>query len=150
MSSVVVNDSAWRDLVRRVSKTHYVKVGVLGQSQPVSGEIGVVELATMHEMGLGVPERSFIRRTFREKQKQTAEVCAKLSRQVVTGKMSLHDAHEALGLWASAEVKKTVTEGPGVPPPLAESTIARKGSTRPLIDTGRMIGAITHEVVEGE
>ena len=34
----------------------------------------------------------------------------------------------------------------GIPPPLAESTIARKGSSVPLIDTGQLRSAVTYEV----
>jgi hypothetical protein len=34
----------------------------------------------------------------------------------------------------------------GIEPGLNERTIERKGSSKPLIDTGRLKGSITHEI----
>ncbi len=42
------------------------------------------------------------------------------------------------------KVKEKITEG--IPPPLRETTIARKGSSKPLIDTGTLRASITHKV----
>jgi hypothetical protein len=36
-----------------------------------------------------------------------------------------------------------------IPPRLADSTVAKKGSDRPLIDTGRMLGGLSHAVEHG-
>jgi hypothetical protein len=36
----------------------------------------------------------------------------------------------------------------GVPPPNAESTIKKKGSSKTLIDTGEMLGHVTHKQTE--
>lgn len=33
-----------------------------------------------------------------------------------------------------------------IPPPLSPETIRRKGSTTPLIDTGQLVGSITHQI----
>jgi hypothetical protein len=50
---------------------------------------------------------------------------------------------DALGQQMVSDVNQTVRSGAGVPPPLKPATIARKGSSRPLVDTGRLLSAIT-------
>ena len=153
---VRLDDRALRRLQKRLeaSGNAHVKVGVLGSkggnAPHDSSGISLVELAAIHEFGspaAGIPERSFIRRTFIEKRRELEEVITKLARGVVAGKLDMRRALDILGAWASAEVKKTVTAGAHIPPPLKPATIERKGSDRPLIDTGRLIGAVTWEVV---
>ena len=65
--------------------------------------------------------------------------------------LQLHDkpaearnALDALGLAAQAAVRNKIVSGPFVPN--APSTIARKGSDRPLIDTGAMLAAVNYVV----
>lgn len=137
-----------------------VKVGVLasrgGNAQHVDADgkatgITMVELAAIHEFGspaANIPERSFIRRTFIEKQDALAGVIAKLARGVVTEKITLERALNVLGAWGAAEVKKTVTLGAHIPPPLQPETVARKKSNRPLVDTGRMVDSVQWEIVK--
>jgi hypothetical protein len=50
-----------------------------------------------------------------------------------------------LGQWGAAAVKRTITSGQ-VTPPDAPGTIARKGSSTPLIDEGQLVNAITYAV----
>lgn len=145
---------AWKKLEDKLSRVKgaHVKVGILaskGGNEDRDG-ISMVELAAIHEFGspaAGVPERSFIRRTVAEKQDLIAKLTAKLAKRVVEKNFPIAQALGVLGTVVAAEIKKTVTVGAGVPPKNAPSTIARKGSDRPLIDTGRMIDAVSHEVV---
>ena len=71
---------------------------------------------------------------------------AKIGAAIFAGRMDPRRGLELLGAFAAAEVKKTITAGAGVPPPNAPSTIAKKGSDRPLVDTGRLLGAIQWEI----
>ena len=110
--------------------------------------VSMVELAAIHEFGsrkAGIPERSFIRRTFNSKRKQLAAMQVKLARAIVLRKLPVKSAYEILGQWAAAEVKKTITQTK-IPPPLKKETIRRKKSDRPLVNTGKLLNAITHEV----
>lgn len=144
----------WRDLMMRVAgmgKAH-VKVGVLA-SKSGSAESGfdMVALAATHEFGSpkhGIPERSFIRRTFAEKPGELATTTRAIATKFVRGEVSIEKALNILGLWASNAVKNRVTVDT-IPPPNAPATIARKGSDRPLVDTGRMINAVTWAVDYG-
>jgi hypothetical protein len=47
----------------------------------------------------------------------------------------------------NAIVKKMLSN---VPPPNAESTIKKKKSSKTLVDTGEMVGHVTHRISEGE
>lgn len=156
---VSYNDDGWRKLLAQVEGLDRwtVHVGILvskggeevDPGEDGDGDLTLLELAAIHEFGLGlVPERSFIRRTFREKQGELRAICEKLCKAVITRNMPVPRAYALLGQWGAAAVKRTITEGEGVPPALAQATIDRKGSDRPLVDTGRLINAITYEVVE--
>jgi hypothetical protein len=154
---VTVKDGVWKQLLARahdLDKAH-AKVGVLsekgGDAAHGDGDITMTELMAIHEFGseaANIPERAPIRTTFAENEGETVEICAKLSKAVVTGGMPARKALGLLGAWGAAQVKKRITEGEHLPPPNAPATIARKGSERPLVDTGRLVGAINYEVVD--
>ncbi len=163
MSDVTIDDKVWRrlkKLLKRMTvKDPHARVGVLstkGGRETTEEGITMVDLAAIHEFGLpsrNIPERSFIRRTFRTKEKDVADVTAKLAKQLVAEKISLAKALNALGAWGAAEVKKTVTEDEHIPPPLKKRTIEgrrRKDgvtSDRPLMDTGRLVASVQWDVV---
>lgn len=147
------NDRLWRSILKRVEKADgpHVQVGVLaskGGSADHDG-ISMVELAAVHEFGApgaGIPERSFIRRTFHEKRKELGAITGRLAKQVLTKSLEVPRALDMLGAWGANEVKNTIAKGPHIPPPLKPATIARKGSSRPLVDTGRLLNSIQWEV----
>lgn len=157
---VKVDDRVWKELRRRVERIgeHHVRVGVLAskggdQAHEEGSPITLIELAAIHELGspaAGIPARSSIRKTFDLRKDALARAVAKLARAVVDGRMEYEQALNVLGSWGVQQVKARITSGAGVPPPLQPATIARKGSSRPLVDTGRLLNAITWEVVEGE
>lgn len=153
-------DGPWRRILAAVNDLDdsYVKVGVLAETgdsehgEGESGDITILELAAIHEFGspaAGVPERSFIRRTFQNSEDWLPQFQSKLAKAVIQGKISHERALEILGKKCVDEVKNTITEGEGVPPPLEQSTIDAKGSSRPLVDTGQLVNSISYEVVMG-
>lgn len=149
------NDKAWRKILGDVQKLAKLRVhvGVLAskggdaQHDDESG-LSLIELTAIHEFGspaAHIPERAPIRTTFAEKQEEIGTVCTKAARAMLGG-MTPERALTIVGLFTSTEVKKRITHGPHLPPPLKPATIARKGSDRPLVDTGRLVNAITYEV----
>lgn len=155
---VVVNDKPWRTLRANLKGVDgkALRVGVLASTGGMAQHsdrthLSLIEIAAIHEFGspaANVPERSFIRRTFLEKSDAFKVVIAKVAKALVQGKLDPQRALELLGVWASTEVRNTVALGPHIPPPLKEETVRRKGSDRPLVDTGRLLGAIQWEVVD--
>lgn len=148
-------DRGWRRL-REVMKTAsdaHAKVGYLAGKGAEDDHDGLTnaELGIVHEFGTGrVPERSHIRATIDRNREAYLELLKRLTRGIYEGKMTAERALGILGLKAASDVKRYITSGEGVPPPLDAGTIARKGSTRALVDTGRLVASILHEVVMGK
>ena len=144
---VKVNDRVWRGVLKRVSemKRASVRVGVMGDAGDEKG-VSLAEIAAYHEFGTStIPERSFLRATFFGHAAEGLRVmCEKLSKAIVEGKMDEPRALGLLGTWAAAEVKKTIRAS--IAPELAAATIAAKGSSLPLVDTGQLINSITYVV----
>lgn len=154
---VEFDDSGLRALEARLKllDSMHVKVGVLasqgGNSDHGDG-ITMLELAAIHEFGspaAGIPERSFLRRTFTFKKIGLEELQRKLAAAIVKGKIAPYAAMHILGQWGAAQVKNTIASDAHIPPPLKPATVAAKGSDRPLVDTGRLVGAISYEVSGG-
>jgi phage gpG-like protein len=154
---VTVNDAVWRDIRERMKRTAAVKIGVLsskGGDQPhdAGSPLTLVELAAVHEFGSpsrNIPARSFIRRTFDLKKDAIERTIGALVRKIIHNQITYAKAFEILGAWGVAQVRVTITGGAGIPPRLKPATIARKGSSRPLVDTGRLLQSISYEVVWG-
>ena len=128
-----------------------VVVGVLGSHAARSdgGEIDNVGLAVVMEFGapsVGVPERSFLRSTFDRLKNDWYHLAVRMLRGVAAEKLELHDGLALMGERMKADVKKAITTGAGIPPPNAPATIRGKGSSRPLVDSGRLVGSIDYEV----
>ena len=147
-------DTGWKRLSKAMTrpKETSVLVGVFGDegdNERQGAEITNVELATIHEFGAKyVPQRSFIRAGIDKSRGDLGKLVEKLFNGVITGKFTAEQALELLGEQGVAEVRKYVRDGDGVPPPLAASTVNRKGSSRPLVDTGQLVQSITHRVGE--
>ena len=66
---------------------------------------------------------------------------------VVQGKLSAHAMLSQVGSYAVAVCQEHISAG--IDPPNAESTIAKKGSSTPLVDNGTLRQSITY-VLEGD
>lgn len=146
------NDKVWRELrakIKKLGSKARVQVGVLGDAGMHHGGISMVELAAIHEYGspaAHIPARSFIRSAFRDRKQEFAKQLEKVAKAVLSNKMDPATALGRLGLWGANAVKRQIT-GKNIPPPLKPATIARKGSSKPLVDTGQLVGAISWKVV---
>jgi phage gpG-like protein len=158
-----------QELGRRLGdlRKYRVVVGVQGteatETYDEKGEknarpLTLVEVAAVHEFGTEdgrIPERSFLRGTLDRKSKPYGKLLAAAVSGALeaVGEDGLGDVAGAferglnlLGLRVVADVQTTIRDsGPGWPPN-APMTIARKGSSKPLIDTGRLRQSIRHAV----
>lgn len=139
------------------ASTARVRVGVLADApkREHAGEVGtaapksvtLIEVAGWHEFGApdaNIPQRSFIRGTVDEKRDEIARLEAVLLENVVTGKITEAQALDQLGAKVTGLIQTRMSQG--IPPALAQSTIDRKKSSVPLIDTGQLRSSITWEV----
>lgn len=112
-----------------------------------TGEINNAELAAVHEFGTKdgrIPERSFIRSSMADNRDTYVKSHADNLRKVVRGEMPFDKSLDLLGVRAAADVQQNIRNGDFES--LAQATIDRKGSSKPLIDTGNLRQSITHEV----
>jgi len=135
-------------LIRRMASAS-VRVGVIGSKADNAHQgsaLTVADVATFHEFGLGVPPRSFIADYVDEDESSIKVRIEKIPPAVVKG-ADLTQQLDRLGLWLTGQMKLRIRAG--IEPPLSPATIRRKGSSKPLIDTGQLWSSITHEVVDG-
>ncbi len=144
-------DKGYKDMMKRVNdaKSASIEVGIMGDKggSPKTGGPGltVLDVATFHEFGLGVPERSFIRGWYDVFQPTARKQIHAMLESVVKGKRTKAQAMELLGVRWVAEIQKFIAEGTNLKP-LARITILRKGSSVPLVDTGQLKSSITYRV----
>lgn len=148
--SVSDKDNGFAALFKRLGQTKPVVLTVGIQAEEASnpdgsGKTTIGEIATINEFGIGVPERSFIRAWADENEPKNLEVLRKIGESVVTGKGPTPDQGlNQAGLRFVGDIQARISAGIG--PPNAASTIARKGSSVPLIDTGQLRSSIRHKV----
>lgn len=149
-NSVRIVDHGANSLLKRLEEKGTVKVGVLAESGDKSHSstgTTVSLVAGVHEFGApdrGIPERSFIRGYVDENERDIREKIRKSTRQVIQGKKKVGDVLEILGLVFVGEIQERISTG--IEPPLNRKTVERKGSSKPLIDTGQLRSSILHEV----
>lgn len=139
------------EMAEKMSKKPFVKVGVVGNSatekDPESGTT-VAEYASYNEFGTqNIPERSFIRATVDERRNRIFGKTFSLQSDILTGKISLERALDIIGLLVSGNIQNKIQKLKS--PKNADSTIRQKGSSNPLIDTGRLRQSISYEKVSG-
>ncbi|HEY6056218.1 MAG TPA: hypothetical protein VIU86_19970 [Gaiellaceae bacterium] len=109
----------------------------------------VADIATFNEFGTAtIPQRSFIRAWFDENQAFIAETLRSQMKLVIAGKLTPEKAGARIALACEGSMKQRISRG--IPPPNAPSTIERKGSSKPLIDTGQLRNAIRGRAVVDE
>ncbi len=155
IKGVKVDDRVWREVKKQALSLDqmHVKVGVIdgkgAERRAAGGKFTLGEIAALHEFGQEgvVEERSFLRKTLSDQQAKIGKFTASLWGKVMTNRLAPARALELLGAMVAGEVKLTITQDRVGGPDLAPSTIARKGSSKKLLDKGQLLGAISFEVV---
>lgn len=155
------------DLVRELQylASHQVEIGIFADASR-DGAVPMLVIAAANEFGAKIPkrqarfedlddenpegwviipERSYLRAWFDENVDVLQATMERLIGQVVEGKISGRAALETIGGYVVTHVQAYMVDLKT--PPNAPSTIRRKGSSNPLIDTGQLKDAITWRVV---
>ena len=153
-SKVRVRDSdpGFKKLRKKFSGPDRVDVGVFGAK--VAGKtdkdgkaIDLVVIAASNEFGTNtIPERSFMRAGVDENKKEFEAFLEKGTFNVIAGKLSKRQLIGRLGLLGVKKIQEKIESGPFKANKPA--TVKRKGSSKPLIDTGRMRQSITHRIAD--
>lgn len=91
-----------------------------------------------------IPERSWLRSGFDENVDKIVKKIEQLLPDVIEGDVNPRLFMDAIGMEFAGLIQKKMRDLRT--PPNSSMTIERKGSDNPLIDTGRLVGAIRHEI----
>lgn len=119
------------------NKQGSLEVGILKGKYP--NGLNIAQNAIFQEFGTyNIPPRPFFRNALRQNQKKWIAFYKSGLKQRdvnIVGKV---------GVMASSDIKMSITKT--LTPPNAKSTIKKKGSSHPLIDTGLLRSAIDYKV----
>jgi hypothetical protein len=132
-----------RELGDKIRSATEVRVGFLEGATYPDGT-PVAEIAAIHNFGApaaGIPARPFFSNMVTDKSPEWGDKF----RKVLTG--ADYDAGLALELMGegiAGQLRESIVATND--PPLSPITIARKGSSKPLVDTGHMLASVDKEV----
>lgn len=123
-----------------------VKIGIMGGGEAVEG-VAVVDYAFYNEFGTStIPARPFMSETYDRHGEKEIKFAEFLYGKLLDGEFDAEHLLNTLGLDYQKKVQKTIRAAKSWAVPNADSTIAEKGSSSPLIDTGRMVQSVRYEV----
>lgn len=106
----------------------------------------VTEIAAYNEFGTSsMPARPFMRQSFENHEDELQKICD-TANQTISNGGEAEDALNQIGVFCKGLVQQEIVDG-GFEPN-AESTVKKKGSAQPLIDTGLMRQSVNYVVKE--
>ena len=120
----------------------FARVGDKVLTKAIVNEFGTTKAGKNNN--IVIPERSFIRSTYNKQYKKVAKRFDQIFMSISKGNYNIIPKLKLIGLEQETETKKTITDMKT--PANAPSTIAKKGSSNPLIDTGEMRSKVSNEV----
>ena len=137
---------AVQQALREVMSDSFVLVGIHeDKSQRSGGEINNATLGAVHEFGTdNIPARPWLNPGVASGEKEYLNI---IERTLNNGE-ELDVALERIGVVAVGKVQKYMRDLRT--PPNKPSTIKRKGSSNPLIDTGVLRQSVTYKVTRGK
>lgn len=112
-----------------------------------SGELTIAAVALFNEYGTTngvVPERSFLRSTVDTNRARYLKLLGVGVGAAIDGTRSMDQSFDLVGIKAVGDIQQAIADG--IEPENADSTVERKGSSTPLIDSGQLRQAIDYEV----
>ena len=141
-AKVTVVDHGYEQLKKDVAalKGRGVKVGIMG-----GGE--VLDYAMYNEFGTSrIPARPFMQTAYDRNEAEMNKFVDFLAQQILDGKSNADRVLRLLGETYQMKVQETIRNAKEWAVPNNPETIKQKGSSSPLIDTGRLVGAVRYEV----
>lgn len=138
------NDLGWSRLASALEEAKRLEVVV---GWPGGAGASNLELAAIHEFGTRdgrIPERAPLRRGLERGRGRVGVALEAGAKAILGGSGSVQKALGQAGAVAAAEVKSAIRAG--LEPALKPATVARKGSSTPLVDTGQLINSVTWAV----
>lgn len=137
-------DHGWRRILSEIrTGGGFTEVGFFSDDAGYPGGVSVADVAQCNEYGTArIPERPFMRRAFDQNREGLDGKMQTLLDGVYVGTHNLDRAMAILGEFHRGHIVTSIRDLDS--PPNAPSTIRRKGSSNPLIDTGQMMQSVSH------
>lgn len=143
-------DNGYDNYLKAVKELHSsaVRVGLFASvgdkvlTKGIVNEFGTTQAG--RNKNITIPERSFIRSTYNKQYKKVSRRFGQVFESFSNRNYNVQSKLKLIGIEQENETKKTITEMKT--PANAKSTIAKKGSSHPLIDTGELRMKISSEV----
>lgn len=138
------------DRMRRMDDQQVI-VGVPRGKQHIDADGHAVDMALIAEVlnygsaSRNIPARPFVEPPINQNMQKYQKLMAREARGILLGRDTLNRALAKAGMVMVADIQDYMVSHTGFKP-LAASTIKRKGSSKPLIDTGQLRQSITYKV----
>ena len=120
-----------------------VQVGFQGDQTAEDGT-SLAEVAAYNEFGSSdTPARPFMKQSFEDHEDELKAACERVNATIASGG-SVEQALNALGVTVKGLVQTEIVDGDFAEN--APSTIKKKGSDRPLVDTGTMRQSVNYAI----
>ena len=145
MPVTIIDNRKLHDALRReLSKANKEVVAGIQQGA-MNKEMQVAQYATINEFGSGrTPARPFMRQYFDGNLNRLTRFASNGVTQVSLGNATFEQFLNAVGLEMVNGIKKSINSGNFAPN--HPYTIEKKGSDKPLIDTGVMLNSVTFAI----
>lgn len=148
MSKVVERVNNINRLKRSLKAMKGAHVGYLkettGPSKPYNNNITLATNAVIHEYGTKkIPPRPFMKGGVARFERKKSVIGTAL-KNVVIGKMSGKSGSQRIGVIMQSSIQNSIRNDKWTK--LKPSTISRKGSSKPLIDTGALIQGVDAKI----
>jgi len=143
-------DRGWNRIKAEIKKMDqaHIKAGLQAGDMADDGSTTLAEIGAWNEFGTRhIPERPFVRAAVDSNRDRYTRIFANEARKIMAGERSVSVSLGLIGQLVTSDIQKKITEIST--PPNAPGTVARKGSSNPLIDTGRMRQSVRYVIVEG-
>lgn len=146
MAGVTLRDNGMKALLKRLGEgSKSITVGVHSDAGAESNGTSIAAVAAYQEFGTAtIPSRSFVRAWADEKAGDIRDALRKIGAGVLQGRYTAAQGLAQAGVLFVGQIQKRISDG--IPPPLADSTVKRKGSSTPLIDTGVLRSSVAFKV----
>lgn len=149
---VRIDDRGFKVLARRLGQINRarVSVGIFEDAPPVEEGFTMASLAAVHEFGSRdgrIPERSFLQSTADVNADEYQQEFERYTDRVVLEGRTASGELFKFGQRVRRDIINRIRTGE-ITPALEQSTIDRKGSSTPLIDTGALLGSINARVTK--
>lgn len=123
-----------------------VRIGFQHGRDTEDNGIDICDIAAWNELGTeNMPSRPFLRKSVDENKDKITKFIKTLEGRLARGE-SAEQILKEIGIFMKDLVQEKITEGDFEPN--AESTVKKKGSSKPLIDTGLMRQSVNYVIQE--